>query len=198
MTDQPMYLTSISADEIPAGHRLDWADQTSLHRYVMSRFGDLDTVVEPHPGARILFRSEHVSGQRRLLIQSTVQPQGDTRTIDIKSTLNDLHAGTPCRLRVDINPVRRVARSGADRPLTDEEIPGWVRAKLRPGFEVTEIVDLTIDLRRAAHKRIVVAQIDAVANVADPTEARALVAGGVGRRKAHGCGLISVLPMKSN
>jgi len=198
MTDQPVYLTLITADEIPAGRRLDWADQASLHRYVMTRFGDLGTSEEPGRAPRILFRSERVNGRRRLLIQSTVQPQGDTRTIDIKSTLNDLQARARCRLRVDMNPVRRVARSGTDRPLKDDEIPDWVRTKLRPGFEVTDIVDLTIDLRRAAQKRIVVAEIDVIANVGDPIEARALVAGGVGRRKAHGCGLISVLPMKSN
>ncbi len=175
--------------------RVDWADYGSLHRFVMTRFGDLGSAASPRASGGVLFRAEAVRGHRRLLIQSTAPPIGVDRTIEISPMLDSLSSGLTCRLRLDVNPVRREARTGADRAVPEADLFDWTAGKLERAFTLTQLLDLRTDVRRVNRKKIVVAEIDALAHVVDPAKARQMVVEGVGRRKSHGCGLLSVLPL---
>ncbi len=189
-----MFLSTVAGSS--AQRRVDWADYGSLHRFVMTRFGDLGSSDSPRSRGGVLFRAEAVSGRRRLLIQSVVAPIGVDQCIDISPTLDGLMPGTRCRMRLDVNPVQRVSRSGADRALPEADVPEWLAGKLEGALSLDQLVDLRIDIRRVHRKKIVVAEADAVVTVTDASRMRDLVVGGVGRRKSHGCGLVSLLPIE--
>ncbi len=189
----PLYLSTVAAAS--TRERVDWADFGSLHRFVMTRFGDLGTGGSPRAAGGVLFRAEVANRQRRLLIQSTAQPIGVDHCLNISPTLSMLQPGGTCRMRIDINPVQRIARSGADRALPESEVPEWLANKLNGALTLDQIIDLRTDVRRVNRKKIVVAEVEATVIVADPLTTRRLVESGVGRRKSHGCGLLSLLPI---
>jgi CRISPR system Cascade subunit CasE len=194
MTASPVYL-SVLVPNPSSDRRVDWSDQASLHRYIMQSFGDLGAGGEPRSKGGILFRSEAIGGGRRLLVQSVVQPLANVKSIDIRPTLDALVPGQRCRMRLDVNPVQRVSRTGADRPLPESEVPSWITSKLKDSFQIDQFIDLRTDIRRVKGKKIVVACVDAVVRVTSPDDAREAVLAGVGRRKSHGCGLVSLIPV---
>lgn len=194
MSVSPVYL-SVLVPNPASDRRVDWSDQASLHRYIMRSFGDFGAGDDPRAKGGILFRSEAIGRGRRLLVQSVVQPLTKVKCIDIRPTLDSLVPGKRCRIRLDVNPVQRVSRTGADRPLPEAEVPSWITSKLKGSFQIDQFIDLRTDIRRVKGKKIVVACVDAVVRVASPDDAREAVIAGVGRRKSHGCGLVSLIPV---
>lgn len=188
------FLTSIYPDEVPADRRLDWSDLAAVHRFVMSKFGELGSKESPRQAGGILFRLEKVNKRQRLLIQSKIKPEGGYPSIDISSLTSSLQEGVVCRFRLDVNPVQRVSRKGTDRVISHDEIPMWVAAKLSPAFSLKELVDASLELRKAKQNKIAVLSLDGLITIEDPEAARTMLANGVGRRKSHGCGLLTVIP----
>ncbi len=179
------------------GRDADLSDVGRLHRFVMGLFGTIDSD-EPRSAGGILFRTEHVARRSRLLIQSGIKPEPDQRLSvkDASALLETIAEGTRVQLRLTVNPVRRDSKTKADKPLTAEsELQTWIAAKLENGFDSLEILNLTTGTLRCGKLRIATATVDAQARVLDGDRCVELVRSGVGRRKSHGCGLLSVIPV---
>ena len=198
MTSQ-LFLTSVFLDEPQIrrrGKRGDLSDLGTVHRFVMNLFGDLPESDQPRASAKILFRAETLRHRPHLLIQSAVAPASEMpiRTTDASVLLAKLETRSHVRLRVVANPVQRVSKTKADRPIPHAEVDAWLRGKLAPGFSVQHIVELQPGSARVNRSTIATVDLDCVASVADADEARRMIIDGLGRRKSHGCGLVSVTP----
>ena len=197
-TRNELYLSSvIPAQAERTGAKANLTDLASVHRFVMSLFGELADSSTPRSSANILFRLETLQNQDRLLIQSSVRPvpRKKVSTIDASALLDSIKQGVKYRARLAVNPVQRVARKGTDRAIPTEQVPEWVKNKISSGFLVDQLIDCRFRLCRAGKKKIVVADVDATIKVIDAEVASHLVTSGVGRRKSHGCGLLSLAPL---
>lgn len=202
-----LFLSSIYVDDLPK-KSIDWSDLAAVHRFVMSRFGSLDSSDEPRKNGGILFRLESVRSKPvhsksadqqpklrpRLLVQSLVKPNDTSSTIDISSFLSGIDIGQSCRFRLDVNPVYRQSKTKKDIVIEDSAILPWLATKLSSAFKLDSLVDFSFEYRKAGKNKLAVASVDVLAEVVDKDRVMSLLVDGVGRRKNYGCGLLTLLP----
>jgi len=97
-------------------------------------------------------------------------------------------------MRLLVNPVRRASRSGSDKPVPDAETQEWIIDKLSAGFNILATHDLVRSTLKVDKQTIATALLEAEVEIAGHERAIELVSSGIGRRKSHGCGLVSVIP----
>lgn len=172
----------------------------SLHRYVMAGFPD-DLGPDPRSQVGALFR---VDG-RSILVQSVEKPKWPKSyeaqvKLEFKADL--LKVGERYRFRLGLNSVAQSNRDGRCRrypvPAAD-----WLAARedrLGATFEVRQVrVQKYQDhVRREHYSRsfpIEVSVIDGYLTVTDSQRLAQAMVSGIGREKAYGCGLLSLLPV---
>lgn len=213
------YLTQVPQRELAerSGRREDTPD--SRHRDVMSLFGSLPGV--PRKDAGILFRLERLPGREpSYLVRSRVPVAHPTSATRTKVEPDDVpEVGSSIAFRVSINAVQR-PKSGKTRPVApdrddvDDSVPHgegtekpapptvtpWLTERFRGAVSdlsvlnhVREVVGATRHgAKPQATKVIQVDVFDGVATVADPDVLGQLLANGVGRERAYGCGLLTI------
>ncbi len=177
-----------------------WDDQEQVHQAVMSLFRpDLAGEQQARRASGdILYRldDEH----QRLLVQATTVPQRTDHGIRL-TTLDGLlgRVGTGGRVRftADLNAVRCQARTGRRLPVPTGELPTWVQERLAPALHGMELFDATVMTRSKGRIPLVVARVTGTATIADADALIRMLRAGVGRGKAYGCGLLTVLPLSS-
>ena len=172
----------------------------SLHRYVMQGFPD-DIGSDPRSQVGALFR---VDG-RSILVQSAKKPRWPKSyeaevKLEFKADL--LKVGERYRFRLGLNSVAQSNRDGRCRrypvPAAD-----WLAARedrLGATFEVRQVrVQKHHDhVKREHYSRsfpIEVSVIDGYLTVTDSRRLAQAIREGIGREKAYGCGLLSLLPV---
>lgn len=200
-----MWLSTIAMDHdhfVRAGSR--WHDGDWAHKRVMALFSpDLpgESVRQRHG---VLFRTE--PELRRVLVQALVQPlpRPGLRSVDLSVVVQALTNGQTVQFTWKANAVKTVNRTGPDgrvachrQPITEAERELWVRRCL-------DWLDMGADSFRLVHtvERVKKAPLDVVTVVGtgtliDADRARAAVLGGLGRAKAYGCGMLSVVPSRT-
>jgi len=175
----------------------DWNDAEQVHHAVMSLFRE--NLPGPQQQRRatagILYRIDQNTG--RILLQATVAPirtDHGIRTTDLSGLLTRLTAGTAVRFRLDINAVRCQARTHHRSPVPESEFPDWLARRLHPALTAITILDAPITVRRAGQTPLRIAHVTATARIGDRDALLQLIHAGVGRARAYGCGLLSVLP----
>ena len=196
---ESLFLTSVYLDDPVISRprrRGDLSDLGTIHRFVMNLFGDLPDDTQPRAAGGILFRAETLRHRPHVLIQSSFRPDSDIplRVTDASVVLDTLKNHDHVRLRLAVNPVQRVSKTKADRPIPADQIENWLRKKLEPGFSIEHIVELHSGTAKVNKSTIATADLDCVARIVDIDQAQRMIVQGVGRRKSHGCGLISVVP----
>jgi CRISPR system Cascade subunit CasE len=172
----------------------------SLHRYVMAGFPD-DIGPDPRSQVGALFR---VDG-RSILVQSVEKPKwpkayGAEVKLEFKADL--LKAGERYRFRLGLNSVAQSNRGGRCRryPVPASQ---WLAAReerLGAAFEVRQVrVQKHHDhVRREHYTRsfpIEVSVVDGYLTVTHSQRLADAMVNGIGREKAYGCGLLSLLPV---
>ena len=206
----------LSRSDVNKGKRSwDINSPTFRHRAVMGLFGDIEG--SPRKEANILFRFDRVPGQAPFfLVQSTIRPiaQDVIAGMDVKEmNFPDLDPGQVVTFSVALNAVRRksIQIDGARRtkihPVPEDHdvealengettITPWLREKLSSALEEIQVINHLRDILHDSGSRgamtIQVDSIDGVARVKDPAALKELLATGIGREKAYGCGLLSV------
>ncbi|MGI5175324.1 type I-E CRISPR-associated protein Cas6/Cse3/CasE [Dactylosporangium sp. CA-152071] len=179
-------------------HVRDWGDRDQIHKAVMTLFRpDLPGPQDQRRGtAGILYRVEHRPHPRILLQAATPLARTDygIRVTDLTGLMANLQPGRRVHLRVDINAVRCESRTGRRLAVPDSELQGWLTARLESGLNNVEILDAPVTVSRAGNHPLRVAHIAATATVHDSSALTELINNGVGRGKAYGCGLLTVLP----
>ncbi|MHB1787098.1 MAG: type I-E CRISPR-associated protein Cas6/Cse3/CasE [Acidimicrobiales bacterium] len=189
--NQPSFITRVR----------DWADREAVHRAVMTLFAPKlpgDEAARRAMSA-ILYRVEDDQRNPHLLIQSRVAPASNSVSLastDLTGLAPRLISGTAVRFRLDVNAVRCQSRSRRRLPVPESEIPGWLtNTVMNRGLDAIEAGELKVNVLRTRTTPLRVARIDGTATVRDEVALLTLLAEGVGRAKAYGCGLLSVLPV---
>ena len=183
-----------------------WDDRDQFHKAVMSLFPDnLNGPPETRRAtARILYRHETpTSGTPRVLIQHHTPMLPDVtadpavRQTSLTPVLTRLTPGTHVRFRTTLNPVKAITGSNHRTAITDpDELTTWALHKLTQAG-LTDVIlndDPATDLLRTSAAKLWTAQYDGHATVTDPAMLTAAIHTGIGRAKAYGCGLLSILP----
>lgn len=175
-----MYLTKIACP----------SSGSSFHKLVMWGFPKTD---DPNPRQKwgVLHR---VDG-RFLLVQSQIEPVFPA-LLETQTKAYDpvLESGRSYRFRLAINPVTqsRYGRKPVD-PIA------WLQSRdLGAKLEVCNLVSVTTPERsrrggRVSSFALTVATLDGALECTDPGRLRECIVKGVGRGRAYGCGLLSVV-----
>lgn len=178
----------------------DWSDRKAVHQAIMTLF---DPTLPGEAGSRratsgILFRVEDGSARPHILIQSRVSPASTNDALvktDCSGLIPRLMEGSSVRFRIEINAVRCQSRSTRRIAVPESEIPEWVaNTTLARGLSQIEVRDLEVMVLRAGQTPLRVARIDGTAIIRNQAAVLVLIEQGVGRAKAYGCGLLSVIP----
>lgn len=199
--------TSILLTRVPlafpplAARVKDWSDRDAVHRATMTLF---DPQLPGDAGFRraasaILYR---VEGDRRnpyLLIQSYVALASTNESLvrtDLSGLIQRLTPGTAVMFRMDINAVRCQSRSTRRLPVPEPEIPEWLTGTtMSRGLSEIAVGNLRVSTLRAGRTPLRIARVNGTAVVRDHEALVALIGEGVGRARAYGCGLLSMLPI---
>lgn len=184
--------TALPLAALPTG------DHTAWHRSVMSLFGPLPD--PPRASAGVLFRVE--PAHRRVLVQSVVPPE-PASPLTAAATFKEVALPSPTQgqrvaYRAALAAVRRRGRTEERVPAG--EVAGWAAALLerRAGLVPLGAAGghvAAVDERRSGSAQPLLRAVTLCgsAEVADPGLLGAALADGVGRARAYGCGLLTVL-----
>lgn len=179
----------------------DWNDAEQVHQAVMSLFReDLPGPQDQRRAtSNILYRIDASAG--RILVQAATAPartDHGIRTTDLSGLFAQLADGISVRVRVDINAVKCQARTQRRISVPDPELPEWIAQRLQPALTAIAVHDSPTTVRRTSQARLRIAHVTAKARIEDRDALLQLIRFGVGRAKAYGCGLLSVLPITSD
>jgi CRISPR system Cascade subunit CasE len=207
-----IWLTSITMDRRHPAVRHDLRDAVDLHRRVMTLLPD-GLGADARRQAGVLYRLETTRTGPRLLVQSLLEPEvaflpegyGTTRTGRLDHLIDRLRPGVLVRYRIAANASLRRPRgwTGPGKPGQVVALRGaraeewWSRRAEQLGLELRSAVARPLPdargRRDGTEVRHSMTQFDGIAVVGDPAMVEHAVQVGVGRGKAYGCGLLSLL-----
>lgn len=197
-----MLLTNVPMDH-PVFSTGRWHDARWIHRAVMDLFGDLGNTSEARAAAGVLFRVEPHVDNGRVLVQSNVPPVVDgIRTRSLEPVRERLTGGRHVRFLLAANTVRTINRTGPGGSIRthrarvfDDQLDGWLKQRLDGAVDVGPLAPPETRKLRQGPAQLIVTTFRGRGTVADPDRLTQLMSDGVGRAKAYGCGLLSVLPV---
>lgn len=195
------FLTTLpisTTEQLDRGH----IRHVDAHRLVMSILPD-DLGPQARQAARALFR--HDRSLNRLLIQTRFPP--DPAAVEKRAGQTKpmppliFEDGAQIRYRCDVAAIRRTGSS--ERRVPRSEVEDWfIALSARNGFcpdndAVGHLLD-TWDAAggaASAQHRLRIASFGGTARITEHTKLATAHTEGMGRAKAYGCGLLSVMPI---
>jgi CRISPR system Cascade subunit CasE len=208
-----LWLTRLAPDPAHAAAWREFEDAAALHRRVMSLFPDSlgDT---PRAAAGVLHRIEQDHAGTRLLIQSALPPSPDRlppaygrlSTTSLTPVIDRLRAAPRVRYRIVANATSKLGthttagRPGQLVPLRGPDAHAWwtrhaSQAGLRLDAAHATVLPPASIQRGSVRTPFDRTRFDGVATVTDADALTSALAAGIGRGKAYGCGLLTVLPL---
>lgn len=188
----------------------------AFHDWVESSFPD-----EKEEGirSRKLWRLDRLNGKVYLLVVSRNKPDlpslerygvpGSAETKSYDSFLEEIHEGRVYRFRVTLNPVRSISRGEGKRGrvvpevTADQQLEFLRRKSQKCGFELFDgscrITERGYGVQRKkgeAPIRLSKATFEGMLEVKDAALFKDALTNGIGRKKAYGFGLMTVIPVK--
>lgn len=199
LTMTPLHAAFSGRNGRPGPRALD--DPLALHQTVMNMFGHVEGD-SPRAGAGIMFRVEPAGPglPAALLIRSAVEPLNKVDGMVVREEHGVAAQGTPVAFRLAVNAVRRQKGGGVvPVPRDDAPVEGfdgmteWVAGKLAGALRDVELINHDRRVLGSRSGRAVQTDlVDGFGIVEDAGELEALLAGGIGRAKNYGCGLLTV------
>jgi CRISPR system Cascade subunit CasE len=145
----------------------------------------------------ILFRVDINAVVPSVIVQSNIAPDSifdnvdNVRVINSGLLIDAATNATYCRIRVDLNAVKRMNSKVTSR-VPNTELASWITERFRNAITVEDI-DSAIqgNVKGKNGVPIFTVSITADIKVNDPESFRAFLTSGVGRSKAYGCGLVT-------
>lgn len=189
-----------------------------MHAAVMASF----VSTEPQQGSRVLWRIDHIGSSVFLLIQSGSKPDlhhivdqfgrpdtGQTGdTLDYRPFLDRIQKGKKYRFRIRANPIRSIPTDGkrgkVKAHVTTAQQIEWLLSRAekcgftvvsdenRPKIDVTNRSFMKFDHGNSTVS-IATATFEGILEVLDRELFLDAIQNGIGKAKAYGCGMISVL-----
>jgi CRISPR system Cascade subunit CasE len=205
------WLTQITPDFRTKLARADLHDAVRMHQTVMrlvpDALGD-----EPRLKAGVLYRIEETAGSPSILVQTQVRPDpgrlpagyGTVQVRDLQPLLEWLQPGSLVRYRLTANTCLRKSHSKKVVPLrgTDAD-QWWITRAPGAGLALRSLIsrapgDAVGGEDPKGPVRHTLTQFDGVAAITDPGVLATAITTGIGRGKSHGCGLLSIAPVRAD
>lgn len=216
-----MYLSRV---EIDVANRQKLKDLTHLgayHSWVEQCF---PSELQRHERSRKLWRIDPLRGKLYLIVVSDMPPdlrklerygvEGTGQTISYDNFLNSLNNGMLAKFRVTLNPViskstgKQSEKRGRRYPhITVAQQLNFLEQKaLNHGFELLEnqyeVVDRAfVPLKyRGGARPVNISKVtyQGILKITDAEKLRSAMTLGIGREKAYGCGLLTVIPISND
>lgn len=187
----------------------DWSDQAQVHRSIMGLFDKELPGPDRERRSRssILYRAEMSASQPRVLIQHAVplsEVAEGIESVRLDRLISSLEAGQPVRFRNVLNAVRTQSRTGRRVPIlpsiegsSSDSLLEFLTAKLEPAIVDIRLHETNIEVCRVDTVPLHMVSYDGFGTVGDTDLLRSLIRDGVGRARAYGCGLLSILPLRT-
>jgi len=211
-----MYLSRVKIDIHNRRKIKELDDLGAYHRWVESSFPD---EVQAGYRTRKLWRVDQIGDDSYLLVLSNEKPdlerlekygvRGSAETKDYTMLLNRLREGDKLRFRVVLNPVvalssgKQLGKRGRVIPLVtaDQQLQYLKERAQKHGFSVKDD-EVTITgrdfavLRRKNQRPLKICQVayGGLLTIEDLELFKLALTTGVGKKKAFGCGLLTVIP----
>jgi CRISPR system Cascade subunit CasE len=204
------WLTQITPDYRNPLARRDLRDVVDMHKRVMMLVPD-GLGDQARRQAGVLYRIDESQHATRILIQTQMQPQltrlpagyAQVQTRELDPLLKWLATGALVRYRITANTCKRKSHSTqvvALRGIAADE--WWTEHAARNGLMLQSLLPHPLDDAvggdRSSGVRHAMTRFDGIASVTDPDALRQAILAGVGRGKSHGCGLLSVAPVRGS
>lgn len=215
-----MYLSRVEIDINNRQKSKDLNHLGAYHNWVEESFPD---EIKKGERSRKLWRVDQVDNNVYLLLLSKDKPDlkkleryGVTNTAETKDynlLLNKLQAGDKLRFRVVLNPVTSISQGkmsgkrGRVIPLvTAEQQLGFLKERAeKQGFSFKDdevmITERNFELLKREGKKPVKISKTAYTGyltIEDLEQFKKLLVNGLGKKKAYGCGLLTVIPSSKN
>ncbi|WP_311537622.1 type I-E CRISPR-associated protein Cas6/Cse3/CasE [uncultured Anaerococcus sp.] len=209
-----MYLSRVELDIYNRKKIRDLRDLNSYHGFVESCFPE---EIDKEIRTRKLWRIDNISGKKYLLILSQTRPNlerlekygikdsGESKLYD--AFIGKLENGMKARFRIKLNTVFSKAngqktRRGRILPVKNENLGKFFLERAeKNGFIVEDnefsISDIgSLDFKREDNKvyQLSSATYEGVLTIKDINQFKKALINGIGRKKAYGFGLLTVIP----
>ncbi|GLU48649.1 type I-E CRISPR-associated protein Cas6/Cse3/CasE [Nocardiopsis ansamitocini] len=215
---QELWLTQIVFPTASVGRFL--RDARKTHQMIMGMFPD-DLGVHPRRACGALYRIEPTERQVVILVQSTIEPKtkkfAHSRTLSLAPLLDRLTEGATVRYRIAANPIKSAKTPGDRSRGQRKALHGhhaeewWERKAHEAGLHLTLTRSRRYDFAaappteeppetddkkpdRLLHHGV---RFEGLAEITDPKALTTAIVDGIGRGKAHGLGLLSIIPQET-
>ena len=208
-----MYLSRVEIDDNNRQKTKDLTHLGAYHNWVESSF---PAEIAQQKRTRHLWRIDRLQGKRYLLLVSQEKPDltklqrygvtGTAMTKDYQPFIDQIADGDLMRFRLVANPTYRT--DGKVYPhITIDQQKGWLKTRTdKAGFEILtdpagndnfEIVNRdwpVLDHKRRV--RLSRVAFEGLIRVTDAAKFRQVLTEGIGREKAYGMGMMTVIPLR--
>lgn len=211
-----MYLSRVEIESSNPQKMKDLTHVGAYHNWVEQCFPE---EIEDNVRSRKLWRIDSLNGRNYLIIVSATRPQlrvmenyGVSETAVCKpyeNYLNALQTGTRMRFRVSLNPVVSIANEGSERGKVRSLVGVQNQMKFlmdrseKNGFKLNEDEFYvagqsyeTLQKTGLKTEKFLKVEYEGVLTITDIEVFRQTLINGFGKKKAYGCGLLTVLPVK--
>lgn len=209
-----MYLSRVRIDTENRRKVRDLTDLSAYHAWVEQSF---PSEIQEHVRSRKLWRIDKLDGKEYLLVVSEQEPDlhllekygisGSAESKDYDPFLKSLKDGMHCRFRAVLNPVVSVPQQNTKRGRVMPEVTVSYQQKYlldraeRNGFSLSN-EDFVITERGyenwhkgKEHIRLCKAAYEGRLTITDADLMRKTLIHGIGRKKAYGFGMMTVIPL---
>lgn len=209
-----MYISQV---EIDINNRKKMAELNHLgayHSWVENSFPD---EIKRNERTRKLWRIDNILGKKKLLVVSEKKPDKEafekygvkdsSATKDYSGYINSLDMSKTMKFRATLNPVISVKSDDRQRGrvfphvTVEQQMNYIINLAMRNGFTIDksnlEITKRSFEkLKKTNQKTIDISKVtfEGLLNVNDKEKFIEVLEEGIGKKKAYGCGLLTVIP----
>ena len=210
-----MYLSRVAIDSLNRRKTRDLSHVGAYHSWVENSF---PKELEENTRSRKLWRIDSIQGQRYLLGVSDEMPDleclekygipGSAQTKLYDKYLDSIEEGRLYRFRVTLNPVKALSQGAGKRGrvvpeiTADQQLRYLESRAARLGFELPagqyQIVERGWESYKKQGQKLIrlsKATYEGILKVTDKVVFRSTLTEGIGKKKAYGFGLLTVVPM---
>lgn len=213
-----MYLSRVKIDIKNRRKIRDLNHLGAYHKWVEDSFVD---EIESGFRTRKLWRVDQIGSDSYLLVLSREKPdlqrlekygvKGSAQTKDYRPLLDRLREGDKLSFRLVLNPVKSISsgkesgKRGRIIPLVtaDQQLQYLIDRSFDHGFSVKSdevmITGRSFEILRRKNKqsvKVCIAAYGGLLTIEDLERFRSALVNGIGKKKAYGCGLLTVIPVK--
>lgn len=211
-----MYISRVEVDTDDRRKIRDLTHLGAFHSWVEDSFPD---EIEQGIRSRKLWRLDKLYDKTYLLVVSLEKPDlerlekygvtGSAETKNYDNYLNSISADDTYRFRVTLNPVYSISRGQGVRGrvvperTADQQLAFLERKSEQYGFSLIPneygITERKYEWQRKKGERSVKLSIvtyEGMLKITDPDTFKDALINGIGKKKAYGCGLMTVIPVK--